>query len=317
MKSACFGALLFLLISCKVSEAPKETAKAAPADSLATEPERMPLKEGLSFFKIGKDSNGEEFYHTLNTRYFTHTAMMSDLPVSLLIEEKLERKTKREGEQCSEGRLEMTIYRMVNERLKRLRQIEAPALSYAFSGYSGRLFVTDVEGCGDARPVHGLYSLRRSKPLLIFHKSYNTLTLPATKEKRYTGFHPYRGTIKPVDKKDGQRLVGVLRYTDEEGNSSDFALRCSDSLLLQKLRARPPKLFFTVMRNGQTVRAADMELYPERGGKAVLIPDGFHIEINFSRTADIEAIAVPVKTDQIDIEAIKIPDDRLQLEKLR
>ncbi len=317
MKSACFGALLFLLISCKVNEAPKEIAKPAPADSLVTEPERMPLKEGFSFFKIEKDSNGTDILHTFNTRYFTHTAMMSDLPVSLLIEEKLERKTKREGRQCSEGRLEMTIYRVRNDSLISLQKIEAPALSYAFSGYSGRLFLTDVESCADALPVHGLYSLRRSEPLLIFYKSYNTLTLPATKEKRYVGFHPYRGAIKPVDNKDGQRLVGVLRYTDEEGNRSDFALRCSDSVLLQKLRARPPKLFFTVMRNGQTVRAADLELYPERGGKAVLIPDGFQIEINLARTADIEAVVVPVKMDRIDSEGIKIPDDRLQLEKLR
>ncbi len=317
MKMAFFGAIIFLLVSCKVSEPVQEPVTSAPVDTPAVKEEKSALKEGTSFFKIEKDSNGEKAYHILNTRYFTHTAMMSDLPVNLLIEEKLETITRDGAKKCSEGRLGMTIYRIADDSLKLLRKIDAPAVSYAFTGRSGRLFVTDIESCADALPVYGLYSLRRSDPVLIFYKRYNTLTLPATKEKRYVAFHPYRAAIKAVDKKDGRQLVGVLRYTDEKGHASDFALRCSDSTLLQKLRARPPKLFFTVLRNGQLVRAADMELYPERGGKPILIPDGFNIEINLSRAADLEAIVLPVKMDQIDSEAIRIPDDRLQIERLR
>ncbi len=317
MRAAFFVAIIFLSASCQVSKPVAKPVTSAPVDAPAVKKEKRALKEGTSFFKIERDSHGEKVYHTLNTRYFTHTAMMSDLPVNFLIEEKLEIKTENGRKKCSEGRLGLNIYRISDDSLKLLRKIDAPAISYAFTGHSGRLFVTDIESCTDALPVHGLYSLRSSDPLLIFYKRYNTLTLPANKEKRYLAFHPYRAAIKAVDRKDGRQLVGVLRYTDEKGHASDFALRCSDSTLLQKLRARPPKLFFTVLRNGQIVRAADMELYPERGGKPILTPDGFNIEINLSRSAQLEAIVLPVKTDEIDSEAIVIPDDRLQIERLR
>jgi len=272
---------------------------------------------GNSFFKVEKDSNGRAIFHILNTRFFLHTAMMSDIPYPLLIKEMKERKSEVEDTRCSNGRLELTIYRLLEDSLRLLRQIEAPALSYAFTGQSGRFFVTDIEGCGNALPLHGLYSLRRSDPLLFFYKRYNTLTLPASGEKRYVAFHPYSSAIKPVDKKEGQHLVGILRYTDEMGHISDLALRCSDSSLLQKLRKNPPMLFFTVIRNNQLVRAADMELYPERGAKPILIPDGFNIEINLSRAPNFEAIIIPVKMDRIDSKAIQIADDRLQLEQLR
>ncbi len=312
--------LLFLFmagaLSCRMS---KNSSEALPSASNSNPPQSDTASglEACAFFDIQKDSWGHTIYQWRNVRYFFHTALLSDIPVEYLVEEIREIRENRE-QGCKEGQLDLKFYKIIKEREQAFRIYHSPAVSYEIVGSSGHLFRTDIRTCNEALlPVHELYSLKSDQPLLVYYRKMNILTLPANQVKRYIGFQPYRSAIPPVDKKDGKNLVGILYYSSDKGPGRSLALRCKDSVLLEKLRAAPPQIFLTVERNGQLVRTTDMELYPDSGGEPILEPHGFNIEINMVRATGLAPLQLPVLNDRPRPDLLKNAEKGFEMETLR
>lgn len=263
-------------------------------------------KRTATAFVMWHLENGNPVITTQSVTYRSFTMMKGDLPQKTVMQIAV-----RQGD--GKEQVALTTFWVTPDSLKRQSHIEARGRFKGFTDNSQSIVTIASTSNRSIYTTHQLFSLISDKSIIAGSGNVATLTHPGTATKRYAAFLSVRSGL-PLPVTDTAGVAGVLTYAAKDGPKAQWLLRCYDSRLLQKIRQFPPAVFYLVERQGNTIRTADMELFPPANEPLSTVPDNFMIELNFGKIREVENITIPVSMDSLLMPTLS--DNRLTLEPI-
>lgn len=267
-------------------------------------------QESTAGARVYLNDQGQRITELTSVNYHHFYMMLTDVPTPTIMRE-VSTKNFTEGAVLAGGTKDLEVLILEGDRYTEQWQQRFDATVWTFLDNSSSVIHTTAPGQGAQRDAMQIVSLVDGKVLMTHSSRLATLHLPGTGEYRFSGFHATGSAIPMYLTKDLKPWGGILTYCNRKKTIGSLVLEVLDSRLMEKVQNFPPDVFYVVTRNGQEIRTADLDLFPEEGQPYYQLPNEVEIELNFGKIREIENIRIRIVNDQL--EPVQPEDNRVRL----